>query len=132
MALCGEDHKPIYDYESASDLDKIERMDHRSLAELFDAIERFDPINEPLRSSVMSTPQNADDQDSAKKIRQRQPDNVDVRDLCKLLEKNRAHLKAGTKSEIGVAREHTGEPIGNCPDADNLLRQARRYPDLWK
>lgn len=73
-----------------------------------------------------------DEPDNRDKIRQKLPDNIDVRDLCKLLEKNRTQIKAGTKTEIGVAREHTRELVGKCPKADNLLRQARRYTGLWK
>jgi hypothetical protein len=82
---------------------------------------RETPINESNPSA-----------DTGSQIRQRQPDNVDVRDLCKLLEENQLKIKAGAKSEIGVAREFTREQVGNCPKAQNLLRQARRYPHLWK
>ena len=82
-----------------------------------------------LRNPQSTSPRVAD---KGRKIRQQQPDNVDVRDLCKLLEKSRAQIAAGKKTEIGVAREHTKEQVGACPKADNLLRQARRYPHLWK
>lgn len=58
---------------------------------------------------------------------QQQPDNVDVRDLCKLLEESRN----SKKSLITIAREFTNESPGNDSKAKSLLRQARRYRHLW-
>lgn len=67
--------------------------------------------------------------DKGQKLSQGMPDNPDVRDLCHLLDKNREQISTGTKTEIGLAREFTR---GNNVKAKNLLRQARRYPHLWK
>jgi len=53
------------------------------------------------------------------------PDSVDVRDLCRALQKG---LPQG-RTQIEIAREFVGE---DGPKADNLLRQARRYRHLWK
>lgn len=65
-------------------------------------------------------------QDSGGKSFRQLPDNVDVRDLCALLEKNR-----GRKSLIQVARELTKEVAGRDSRAHSLLRQARRFRHLW-
>jgi hypothetical protein len=66
--------------------------------------------------------------DSGKKTGPLQPDNADVRDLCRLLEKNRNSSK---KSLNQVARDFTGESAGKDPKAQSLLRQARRFRHLW-
>jgi hypothetical protein len=47
LQLCNEDGTPMYDSESDSDLDTIEKMDHKVLARLWNSIESFDPLNEP-------------------------------------------------------------------------------------
>ena len=65
--------------------------------------------------------------DSKKQLSKRMPDNTDVLDLCKKL----AERKAG-RSLMSVAREFTKEPADKCPKAGSLLRQARRFPHLWK
>jgi hypothetical protein len=70
--------------------------------------------------------------DRSQKDSQGMPDNPDVRDLCHLLDKNRDSLASGAKTEIGVAREFTRETPADDTKAQNLLRQARRYPRLWK
>ena len=67
----------------------------------------------------------AADNDSAKEHRIKWPDNPDVRDLCAVL----ARDGGGTKSEIEIAREFAA---GDNDKAENLLRQARRFPHLWK
>jgi hypothetical protein len=56
------------------------------------------------------------------------PDSPDVRDLCRLLQK---HLPEGWK-QIEIARKFTGEMPGDDRKAANLLRQARRFPHLWR
>lgn len=63
------------------------------------------------------------DQNSAPRL----PDTPDVRDLCRLLQKELA--KGRTQNEI--AREFTGEMPGDDKKAQSLLRQARRYRHLW-
>jgi hypothetical protein len=56
------------------------------------------------------------------------PNSPDVRDLCHLLQKG---LPNGhTQSEI--AREFTREMPDDDKKAQSLLRQARRFSDLWK
>jgi hypothetical protein len=65
--------------------------------------------------------------DSGKKSGPRSPDNPDVRDLCRLLEK---HGKGG-KSYIQIARDFTREKPGSDSRARSLLRQACRFRHLW-
>ena len=60
------------------------------------------------------------------------PDNPDVLDLCKLLGKSRGKIQDGEKSIIEIAREFTKELPGSDSKAQNLARQARRFPHLWK
>lgn len=72
-----------------------------------------------------------DKDDTTKKFQQSQPSTADVRDLCHLLDKQREARKQG-KPEITIAREFTGETPANDRRARSLLRQARRYPHLWK
>ena len=83
-----------------------------------------------LMACSPATPVN--DPDSAKRRSPSLPDNPDVRDLCHLLNKNRDALNSKTKTEIGIAREFTGESAHRDRKAKNLLRQARRFPHLWK
>jgi hypothetical protein len=56
------------------------------------------------------------------------PDSQQVRDLCRKLQKE----LPGGLSQIAIARESTGETEGNDRKAQSLLRQARRFPHLWK
>ena len=60
------------------------------------------------------------------------PDNPDVRDLCFLLRANRNKIESGEKTLIDIARGFTGESTGNDSKAQGLLRQARRFPRIWK
>ncbi len=53
------------------------------------------------------------------------PDSADVRDLCRLLQKN---LPTGRK-QIEIALEFTGN---DNKKAKSLLRQARRFRHLWQ
>ncbi len=85
-----------------------------------------EPVPVPVAIAAEKT------QDKSENNRQRLPDNKDVLDLCQLLERNRVAIQSGKQTEIGVAREFTKEPVGNCPKADGFLRQARRYGHLWK
>jgi hypothetical protein len=58
----------------------------------------------------------------------RTPDTPAVRELCDLLSK-----KAGSgRPFIQVARDYTGEKPGKDRRAKMLLRQAQRFPHLWK
>lgn len=57
------------------------------------------------------------------KGKKKPPKNYDVQELMKLLD--RAKNRGRSKREI--AREFTGEPKGQCPQADNLLRQVNRH-----
>lgn len=70
--------------------------------------------------------------DTTKKISRQQPDNVDVRDLCHKLSKNRNAIRAKKKFPIDIAREHTREQKGSDAKAQNLMRQARRFRHLWE
>lgn len=70
--------------------------------------------------------------DKAKNPHAKQPDNPDVRDLCHLLAKEQSHIHSGKKSTISIAREFTHEKPNKDRKARSLLRQARRYPHLWK
>lgn len=72
------------------------------------------------------------DADTRNKFPASLPDNPDVRDLCHRLGKGRDRISAGAVSEIGIAREFTGEAPGNDKKARSLLRQARRFTHLWK
>ncbi len=65
--------------------------------------------------------------DTRENVPPRIPESTDVRDLCQLLQK---HLPKGQK-QIEIAREFTGEMPGKDPKAKSLLRQARRYRNLW-
>ncbi len=56
------------------------------------------------------------------------PDSREVRDLCHALQRE---LPNG-RSQIVIARELTGESEGDDRKAKSLLRQARRFPHLWK
>lgn len=59
---------------------------------------------------------------------QRVPESADVRDLCAMLQK---HAGRG-KSLIQIARDFTHEKPRKDRKARSLLRQAQRYPHLWK
>ena len=61
-------------------------------------------------------------------IQKSQPTSPNVQDLCFRLRKG---LKEGV-SQIAIAREFTGETSKTAPEAEALLRQARRYRHLWK
>jgi hypothetical protein len=56
------------------------------------------------------------------------PASQEVRDLCRALQKE---LPNG-RSQMVIARELTGESEGDDRKAKSLLRQARRFPHLWK
>lgn len=56
------------------------------------------------------------------------PESQEVRDLCYKLRKE---LGEG-RSQMAIARELTGESEGDDRRARSLLRQARRFPHLWK
>jgi hypothetical protein len=74
--------------------------------------------------SVVREDSNADSgQNSAPRL----PDTPDVRDLCRLLQKE---LPKG-RSHLEIAREFTGEMPDKDKKAKSLLRQARRYRHLW-
>lgn len=67
--------------------------------------------------------------DNAQKPVKKMPDNPDVRDLCAELEKNAKKPSGKKRSEMQVALDFARD---NEKKAKNLLRQARRYPHLWK
>ncbi|MCI0331809.1 MAG: hypothetical protein L0228_01120 [Planctomycetes bacterium] len=89
------------------------------------------PVKPDLPEVVLQ-PNSTESTDNKKNISQPQPDNVDVRDLCYKLSKNRSAIASKKKYPIDVAREHTGESKGNDSKAQSLMRQARRYRHLWE
>jgi hypothetical protein len=63
-----------------------------------------------------------------KKSSGKHPDTADVRDLCAML----ADPANRGKPKIGIARSLTKERAGKDKKAHSLLRQARRFPHLWR
>lgn len=45
VQVCGENSQPLFDADSDNDLDLIERMDRKQLADIFAACEEFDPLS---------------------------------------------------------------------------------------
>jgi hypothetical protein len=88
------------------------------------AEDRIPFLEVAIDASPTTTPRDTKDKTDPK-----MPDNPDVRDLCHLLGKNQEKISKGDTSEIGVAREFTS---GNDKKAASLLRQARRFPHLWR
>ena len=64
--------------------------------------------------------------DTKKDSLPKMPDSPDVADLCRYLQ-DAAPLKHGQALKIAVDFAH-----GKRDKAKNLLRQARRYPHLWR
>ena len=89
------------------------------------AIEAMSPAT-PRAPSVTAEP-HTNVADNAKKSRKQLPDSPDVRDLCAKLSKR----KDGSVL-MDIARRLTREPKGDCPKADKLMRQARRFRELWE
>lgn len=86
---------------------------------------------EYYRAMMIETRHDSDIETRAVMLKKRQrmyPDNVDVLDLCRALQKR----SGSAKPLIQIARDFTGESMGNSPKADMLMRQARRYPHLWR
>lgn len=67
-----------------------------------------------------------------KKIPPKYPVNQDVRDLCFQLHQCADKIASGQMTAIGVAREFVGETEDQEKIANNILRQAQRFPHLWK
>jgi hypothetical protein len=65
--------------------------------------------------------------DKSGKTQIKWPDNAIVRNLCKVLAERKS-----TDSQLGLARQITGEKPGKDKKAKSILRQARRYRHLWE
>jgi hypothetical protein len=113
----------------------LDRVISVVLPPMADTSDSHDSVPPDNRSSTTSSgrqaPRSSEERTADSKTdkqKQIQPASVDVRDLCHKLERE---LPKGV-TQIAVAREFTGETEGHDPKAQSLLRQARRFPHLWK
>jgi hypothetical protein len=106
--------------------DGVSRDSRRALAKAYNLTRG--EIAAEWRAAVKAITAPNDSADNAKKPENNLPENPDVRDLCLFLKAKRSDFATEIMCARGFCERHGIE----TEKASSLMRQARRYPHLWR